>query len=388
MFGRTFTLFRMFGFAVRIDLSWLVIAALVTWTLADVLFPSEYKGLSQGILWMMGVAGAVGLFLSIVVHEFCHSIVARAYGLPMKGITLFIFGGVAEMSDEPPNPKTEFLMAIAGPASSLVIAGIFWGLAALGGGYAWPLPLVGIFHYLSWLNLLLVVFNMIPGFPLDGGRVLRSALWAWSGDLRRATRAAAKVGEIFGFVLIGLGVLQFIMGHFIDGLWWFMIGMFIRHAAKQGYNQVVIRQALRGEPVSRFMNPNPVTVDPAATVADLVNNYIYRYHYKMFPVVADGNLVGCISTRQVRDVPPQRWDQTHVSEIITSCSAENTVSPDEDAMVALSMMNRTQASRLLVVDHGKLRGILSLKDLLQFLNLKMELEGPDEELPPPMRKAG
>jgi CBS domain-containing protein len=304
----------------------------------------------------------------------------------MKGITLFIFGGVAEMSDEPPNPKTEFLMAIAGPVSSLVISGIFFGLSAMGRSLAWPVPLVGVFHYLYVINLLLVAFNMIPGFPLDGGRVLRSALWAWKGDLRTATRAAAKVGEVFGFVLIALGVLQFIRGDFIGGLWWLMIGIFIRYAAKQGYNQVVIRQALRGEAVSRFMNPSPVTVGPAITVQDLVDNYIYKYHYKMFPVVADGNLLGCVSTRQVRNLPPQRWAQTHVGEIITANSCDNTVSPDEDAMVALSLMNRTQASRLLVVDHGRLMGILALKDLLKFLNLKMELEGPDEDLP--LRKAG
>jgi predicted transcriptional regulator len=180
--------------------------------------------------------------------------------------------------------------------------------------------------------------------------------------------------------------MEFIVGAFVNGLWWFMIGMFIRYAARQGYNQVVIRQALRGEAVSRFMNPSPVTVGPATTVQDLVDNYIYKYHYKMFPVVAGGNLVGCVSTRQVRGVPSERWAQTHVSEILADCSGGNTVSPDEDAMVALSLMHRTQASRLLVVDHGRLAGILSLKDLLKFLDLKMELEQPGKDLP--MRKAG
>ena len=201
----------------------------------------------------MGVAGAVGLFLSIVFHEFWHSVIARHFGLPMKGITLFIFGGVAEMEDEPPNAKTELLMAIAGPISSVVLGGLF--LAVSWGGVAahWPQPVWGVLQYLGWLNIILAVFNMIPAFPLDGGRVFRSILWAVKGDLRWSTRIAAAFGSGMGMLLIVLGLFAFVTGSLITGVWYFLIGMFIRGAAQMSYRQVLIRNALGGEPVSHFM---------------------------------------------------------------------------------------------------------------------------------------
>jgi Zn-dependent protease len=220
MFGRSIRIFTLFGFEVKIDLSWVILALLITWSLAQGLFPHYFKGLTNATYWWMGIFGALGLFFSIVFHELCHSLVARKYGLPIKGITLFIFGGVASMEQEPPSAKAEFLMAIAGPASSIVLGVIFFIIRTVGIETDWSVPLTGIFTYLAFINWVLAGFNLIPAFPLDGGRVLRSALWKWKNDIRWSTRIASRVGAVFGLVLIFLGVIQFFSGNFIGGIWW------------------------------------------------------------------------------------------------------------------------------------------------------------------------
>jgi Zn-dependent protease len=375
MFGKRLTLFRLFGFAVRVDASWLIIAALVTWTLAAGVFPRYLEGLAPWVYWVMGGSAALGLFASIVFHEFAHSLVARRYGLPMKGITLFLFGGVAEMSDEPPTPPAEFWIAIAGPLSSLFLAAAFYASSSLIEVVGGPAVLFGILGYLAWINLVLVLFNMVPAFPLDGGRVLRSALWGWRKDMRWATRVVTLLGGWFGILLIGLGIGSFVLGNFIGGVWWFLIGLFLRQAAQGSYQQVVVRQALQGEPVSRFMNTEPVTIPPSASVQDLVENYIYRYHHKIFPVVADGQLRGCITFNKVKTMPKAEWPAHTVGEIAESCTEANTITADADAVNAFTKMHRAQIGRLMVVDNGsRLLGIVALKDLLQFLSLKLELE--------------
>jgi Zn-dependent protease/CBS domain-containing protein len=374
MFGRSIKLFSLFGFEVKIDMSWLIIAALVSWSLAAGLFPYLYPHFSTETYWLMGLIGALGLFLSVIFHEFCHSLVARRLGLPMKGITLFIFGGVAEMGDEPPSAKVEFLMAIAGPLSSLLIAAVFYLIYIGGRSGGWPLPVNGVIRYLAYINVLLAAFNILPAFPLDGGRVLRSILWGIRNDLRWATRVSATVGSIFGILLIVLGIFQFIGGNFIAGLWWFLIGLFIRGAAQMSYQQVLVRDALRGEPVRRFMNPNLITAPSSITLERLVEDYIYRYHFKMFPVLDNGNLLGCVTTRQIKEVPRENWSQETVGELASRCSLENTISSETDAVKALAMMNKTGNSRLLVVEGTKLVGVLTLRDLMKFLSLKVELE--------------
>ena len=375
MFGRKIQLFSLFGFKVGIDLSWLFLAVLVTWSLATGLFPYYFKGLSTSAYWWMGVAGALGLFVSIVFHEFCHSLVARHFGLPMKGITLFIFGGVAEMEGEPNSPKVEFLMAIAGPLSSASLAAVAYAASKLGTAVAWPGAVTGVIRYLAWLNLVLAVFNLVPAFPLDGGRVLRSILWRIKGNLRWATRIASACGSGFGLLLIVLGIINFIGGAFVAGVWYFLIGLFIRSASTMSYQQVLMRSALAGEEIERFMQDQPVVVPAATSVDDFVNNYFYRYHYKMFPVSNGGGLLGCVASRHVREVPREEWSRHTVGELLAPCSQGNTVSPHMDALRALTFMSRTGNSRLLVVDQGHLRGIITLKDMLKFLTLKMDLEG-------------
>lgn len=374
MFSRKIKLFRLFGFTVHADISWIVIAALVTWSLADGLFPFQYRTLSTKTYWIMGAVGALGLFASIVFHELSHSLAARRYGLPMKGITLFIFGGVAEMDEEPASPKVEFIMAIAGPLSSFLLAGIFYSIYMVGERSGWPVPVNGVIGYLGVINAVLGAFNLVPAFPLDGGRVLRSILWGWRKDLRSATRISSIIGSGFGVFLVLLGVLSVLQGNFIGGFWQFLIGIFVRDAAKTSYQQLLTRQVLEGESVRRFMQPDPVTVNPSLTLDQLVDGYIYRHPSKVFPVVQGSELVGCVEVNQVKEIPRSEWPSRTVGEIVKPCSYEQSISPDVDAVTALARMNQTRTSRLLVMEQGRLIGTLSLRDLVRFLSLKEELE--------------
>jgi len=374
MFGKRIPLFKLLGFTVNIDLSWLILAVLVTWSLAKGLFPYYFEGLSNQVYWWMGIAGAIGLFISIVFHEFCHSIVARHFGLPMKGITLFIFGGVAEMESEPQSPKVEFLMAIMGPVSSVLLGAAFYLASMAGKSVGWPTSVNGVLQYLMVINFVLAGFNLLPAFPLDGGRVLRSILWGIRGNLRWATRIASGLGSAIGILLIVLGFLSFISGSFIGGIWYFLIGMFIRQASQMSYNQLLMRNALAGEEISRFMMTEPISVSPSLTVKQLVNDYFYKYHYKMFPVSNGDGPIGCVGSKQVKEVPKDEWSRHTVKEVAAPCSDDNTISPETDALQALSLMSRTGNSRLMVVEENRLLGIVTLKDMLKFLSLKIDLE--------------
>lgn len=375
MFGRPIELFTVLGFKVRIDPSWFIVAVLVTYSFATQAFPQQLPGRPLSTYWTMGIVGALAYFLSVVLHELAHSLAARMYGLEMRGITLFIFGGVAEMPGEPPTPQSEFVIAAAGPAASFAIGIGIGGAGLLGRAMGWPEAANAVLLYLGFLNIALAVFNLIPAFPLDGGRILRSILWGWKKSLRWATRISSAVGSGFGFLLMGLGVLLFVRGDLASGFWFFLIGLFVRNAAQMSYQQLLLRRALEGEPVSRFMQANPVSVPRILSVEQLVQDYIYRHHFKMFPVVDDnGRLLGCVSTRQVRELPREEWDRTTVGALAERCGPANTVGADTDAMEALSRMSRTGASRLMVVEGDRLLGILTLKDLLQFFSLKMELE--------------
>jgi Zn-dependent protease/predicted transcriptional regulator len=378
MFGKSIRLFKLFGFEVKLDLSWLILAFLITWSLAEGLFPHYYKGLNKETYWVMGGVGAIGLFLSIIFHEMSHSLVARRYGLAMKGITLFIFGGVAEMEDEPSTPKAEFLMAIAGPISSVVLCGGFYGVYRLGGVLGWILPVKAVLNYLAWINGILAIFNMLPAFPLDGGRVLRSGLWKLKNNVRWATKVASEIGAGFGMALIILGALSIISGNLIGGVWWFLIGMFLRNASAMSYRQLVIRRALEGEHVDRFMKEEVVAVSPFTPVDKLVEDYFYKYHYKFFPVVENTRLMGCINTQDIKHMARQEWDRHTVGEMVHTCSPDNTVDPDTDAIQVLATMNRTHQSRLMVVKGEHLLGVITLKDMLRFLSLKLDLEDGEE----------
>lgn len=380
MFTHKIRLFRVFGFQVNADLSWFLVVLLVAWWLATLVFPQEgfAPGLAESTYWLMGAAGSLLLFSSLLLHELGHALMARRFDLPIRGITLFIFGGVAEMTDEPPDPRTEFLVAIAGPVVSVLLTLGFLGLHGFGVAVGLPAEVNAVSLIVGVLNFFLVAFNAIPAFPLDGGRVLRSVLWKWRDDLRWATKITAGMGNLLGLVMIGAGVaIAITTGDLLGGLWTGLIGLFVRNAARMSYQQLLLRRSLEGEPVSRFMEPSPVTVPRALPVRELVDRFVYRHHFKTFPVVDDERLVGLVSTRAVRELPREEWDRQTVGTIVEPVSEDNTVAPDMDAMEALSLMSRTGSSRLLVSEGGRLVGILALKDLLKFFSLKMELEDAD-----------
>jgi Zn-dependent protease/CBS domain-containing protein len=375
MFGKRVTLFKLLGFEIRLDMSWIFIAVLITWTLAGGYFPYRNPGLAPLTYWLMGAVGALGLFVSIILHELSHSLVARSYGMPMKGITLFLFGGVAEMGDEPSSPKVEFLMSIVGPLSSIAIGFAFYGLFVLGTHGLWPVPVTAVLEYLAAINVLLACFNLIPAFPLDGGRILRSILWKLRNDMRWATRISSRIGSGFGILFFAFAIYNILTGNFIGGIWWFLIGMFLRMAAQTSYQQLLLRRALEGEPIRRFMKTDPVTVSPSISIQEFVDDYVYRYHYDMFPVAEGGRLLGCIATRNVKEISRAAWKDTNVRDRMTNVCAENSLSPDTDSVDALAAMKRTGNTRLMVTDGERLIGILALKDLLEFFSLKVELEG-------------
>jgi CBS domain-containing protein len=293
----------------------------------------------------------------------------------MKGITLFIFGGVAEMSDEPPTPKAEFFMAVSGPLSSIVLGGLLFSVWFLLEGTGFSPPVLGVINYLAIINLILAGFNLLPAFPLDGGRVRRSILWASKGNLKWATQIASKIGSGFGVALMLFGVFSFIMGNIIGGVWMFVIGLFLRGASQSSYQQLIIRRSLEGEPVKKFMKSDPVTVSPSLSLEDLVEDYIYKHHYKLYPVTDGNKLEGCVTIKQIKEIPKEERSQHTVGEIAQGCSDINTISPDEDTVNALAIMRKNNTSRLMVVDNGKLLGVIALKDIMEMLSMKMDLEG-------------
>jgi Zn-dependent protease/CBS domain-containing protein len=381
MFTTRWRLFRILGIPINIDLSWVIILLLLTWTLAFG-FAQSIPGLTRAESWGLGLVTALGFFLCIVLHELGHAVVARKVGIPMRGITLFMFGGVAEMVGEPPSAGREFGMAIAGPLVSALLALLFVILAIVASVGEWPVELAVMLEYLWMINVAVLVFNLVPAFPLDGGRVLRAILWGTMGSLRRATYWCSIIGKGFAWFLIFLGILDIMSGLVVPGIWLALIGLFLNNAAQAGYEQVLIRQILQGEPVSRFMNRDPIVVHPSLSLLDWVEEYVYRYHHKAFPVVVVGRLEGLISTRHLANFPREEWEMHTVAEAMQTNLDNITLAPDADALSALERMQGQGAERLLVTENGRLVGLISLRDLLAFLHLKLELEGDEDNSPP------
>ena len=329
MFGNRWRLFRLLGIPIMLDASWLIILALLTLSLANVFpallakyYPQLASPPSRGAFWLVALLAAFVFFVCIVLHELGHAVVARSQRMPIRGITLFLFGGVAEIGEEPASARAEFLMAIAGPAVSALLAALLGALALLGYREGWTPLLVIVLGYLATINLMVLIFNLIPAFPLDGGRVLRAILWSAMGNLRRATYWASRVGRGFAVLLIAWGVLNFFSGNWLGGIWIGLIGMFLSNAAQSGYMQVLLRQALQGESVGRFMNPDPITVPPETDLRQWVEEYVYRHHRKTFPVVSEGHLQGSIDTRALEQIPREQWHLHHVSEVMQRRSLE------------------------------------------------------------------
>lgn len=387
MFTHRMKLFSLFGFEVKIDASWLLLAALISWTLAEGVFPELTPDQSKATYWWMAVAVTIGLLLSIVFHETAHSLVARRFGIPIRGITLFIFGGVAEMEGEPGSARAEFLMALAGPVASLFLATVLLLSVRAVEGMNAPPAVAGVLWYLGYINGMLGLFNLVPAFPLDGGRMLRAALWGWRGDIGWATRVAAGAGNGFGIFLIVLGVVEILRGNFIGGMWQFLIGTFLRGAAGASYQQTMAQRIFAEVSVAQVMNPNPIAVPADIAVAEFIDNYIYRYHHREFPVVRDGTIVGIIGTRQVAALERLQWPSTAVANAMVPCTEEDTIQPEGRALDALTRMSKSGRSRLYVLKNQQLIGVVSLRDLAEILAVRLEFSG-DRDMRAPLPGGG
>ncbi len=371
---RRLNLFRVLGFKISLDFSWFFILALVVWSLGDGYFPYVYPDLSVSTYWIMAVIAAVLLFVSVLIHELSHSVVARNHGLDISGIRLFIFGGVSEMTEEPKEASAEFRIAAAGPVISLALAALFFAISLLP-IREWSLPTFAIFRYLALLNLLLAIFNMIPGFPLDGGRVLRALLWSRYNNLRKATNVAATVGKGFAFLLIAFGAITVFSGNILNGIWYIFIGMFLNMAAESGKRQTIMREALSGVKIQDVMSREVVYVAPDITCKGLVDEYIMKYRFDMFPVVRNGVLVGIIQLDDVKEVPRHQWSETAIEEVMEPVREELILRPDDEAVECLQrMISSGEQGRMPVVnDEDDLVGVVTRRDILDLLRLKTDL---------------
>jgi len=364
-------LFRIAGIDIGIHYTWIFIFVLIAWSLAQGFFPQAYPGWSTTTYWVTGFVASLLLFVSVLLHELAHSLVARARGLPVRSITLFIFGGVSNLEEEPQQPRVEFFMSIVGPLTSLVLAGICWGIFQLVEGQS--TPAAATLFYLALINALLAGFNLLPAFPLDGGRVLRSILWGTTGSLTKATNIAAISGRVFSWLFIGYGVYQLLwVGNLFGGLWIAFIGWFLGNAADTSRREVGLRERLTGVRVQDVMDSNPVAVSPATSVWDLVRDTFRQYRRRAVPVSQGNQAVGIITFTDVRELPQDRWAQTPVEEIMTRTPLYS-VAPEDDLSAAMKLIAQHDINQVLVLKQGQLVGLLSRADIIQYLQLSQEL---------------
>lgn len=371
----SFRIGKLFGIDIEINYTWFIIFGLVTAALAFAYFPTVYPGLSVGVSVVMGIITSFLFFASVLLHELMHSVVAMRNGMHIQKITLFIFGGVSQLTDEPQTPGIEFRMAIAGPGTSFVL-GIAFGVIALGFISINASPaFFGPFVWLGIINVLLAVFNLIPGFPLDGGRVLRSILWASFKNIERATRVASLFGQGFAYFLIVTG-LVFIFSGLLDGLWLILVGWFLNNAAQGSYQQLILRESLKGVNVNQLMKKDVQAMPSQTKLKEAVSDYFLRSNKSTYPVVETptGELVGIVRINDVQSIPQQEWEQREVKQVSKPLPAEKQVNPDEDAMGALLKMTQAKTDNLLVVDKKHLQGKVNRKDIMRLIKIKSRLK--------------
>lgn len=373
---RGFKIATVFGLPIKIDPSWFFIIVLLSWTLAQGYFPRVYMGLEPAVYWFMGIAAALLLFFSVLLHELGHALIAKKSGTEVGGITLFMFGGVSELSEEPTTAGGEFRITVAGWLVSGVLAVVFLLASMMFSGQTeQSLIMVALLQYLALANGVLFVFNAVPGFPLDGGRMLRAALWKLTGSLRKATYWASSVGAGIGMLLIVFGLVNFLYGQFIGGVWFALIGLFLRTAAKASYQQVLVRRALEGVPIANLMTSNVVTAPPDATLDQLVDSYFMKYHFHSLPVLRDGELLGLVTMRDIKDVDEEERPRVTAADLVEGKPDKMppTLSPDDDAMDAMGALTASGWGRAPVLQGGQLVGIVSRRDLMHFLAVKTDL---------------
>ena len=363
------SLFRLAGITVRVHYTWFLAFLLVAWTVPRVLFPVGYPGWTETTYWIVGSVAALLLFGSVLFHEFAHSFVARSRGLRVDSITLFIFGGAAVLRSEPRRPSDEFLIAGVGPASSLLLAVIFFVLGVL---LPFGVPAQVLVTHLAFINVALALFNLLPGFPLDGGRVFRAIVWALTGSMRKGTTVATIVGQAFAFGFIALGLFLVFRGGLFAGSWLIFIGWFLNGAAAANRRQVTQDEALRDIAVSSLMRPNPAVVRPDETIDRVVLTMLVRDGVGALPVVQDGRVVGVIAIDDARRVPQSAWPETTAQHAMAA-SLPVTVAPHAPILSTLDLMEEHAVNQVLVMDGDALLGMLSRADVTRFIELSREL---------------
>ena len=355
------------GFPLRIDLSWVILFFLVLWSFTTAVFPAAVPGLARSHYLGMGLAASLLFFGSLVAHEVAHAVVARRSGVPVEGISLFLLGGMARTRKEAATPGDELRIAIAGPLASLALAAVlaaFWGAAAATGSGG---PVTGVLRYVAFLNLALALFNLLPGFPLDGGRVFRAIVWAATGDVTRATRTASTTGRLIGYALVLLGLVAAFTGNVVGGLWMVFIGWYLRQAALSGLEQHVLRSLLARVLAADAMTPAPVTVTPELSLRSLLDDYLLGRGYASLPVLEQGRAIGIVTLPQLRAVPDGQWPARTVREVMLPLTPSLSVAPDTTLLEAIERLGGSPVRRILVERDGVLVGIIAPTDITRWL---------------------
>lgn len=367
--------FKIAGVQVSLDYSWAILFAIVLWSLAAGYFPYAYPGYTQSSYWIVGLAATVLFFASVLIHELAHAAVANRLGEQVDRITLFVFGGLAHLTGEPRNPFDEVRIAAVGPLTSAALAGVFWAIARALGGEA---PLwKAVFDYLAFVNAALAVFNLLPGFPLDGGRLFRAIAWWWTGDLRRASEKAANWGEGIGYGLILLGALEIFGGALAGGLWLIFIGLFLRAAAIGSYRHVVVQQMLGHTRVGDIMIRQPATLTPELSIADAVEQSFLRHGYAGFPVASDGRALGLLSLAEVSACPPADRAQRRVADLMQPLDEQLRIAASASVADALARMAEADVGRLLVTEDDRLVGMITRSGIARFVHFRSLLGAGD-----------
>ncbi len=352
------------GIPIRVHFSWLIVFGLLTWLLSSRYFPQVTPDLPFVSYWINGILAALLLFASVAFHELAHSYVAQKYKLTIESITLFIFGGVAQLKGEPPHPKAEFWIAIAGPLSSFVLSAFFFFLSLNTGGGTQAL-----FSYLTRINFLLGVFNLIPGFPMDGGRILRSAIWRKKKDYFFATQKASSIGRGIALFFIFFGLFSLLTGG-TGGLWLMFIGWFLYSAAQASYQQATLQEVLSGLKVKDIMVREMQTIEPSITLDEAVDRYFLRFAYGGFPVIEGGKFLGILTLKEVKNVPREDWGRVKVSEVYVPHEKRWEVSPEDDVIKALELMIKEDKGRIVVTERDRIIGLITRNGIARYVQIK------------------
>jgi Zn-dependent protease/CBS domain-containing protein len=366
---------KFFGIYLRLHYSWFIIFILITWTLAGSYFPTAYPNWTLAMKISAGLLTSFLYFSSVVIHEFCHSLIAVREGIQIQSITLFFLGGVSQMTSEPKTAGDEFRMAAAGPASSLVLGGIFLGLFfALHRMAAVPAQFIAaIAFYIGYINIFLGVFNLVPGFPLDGGRVFRSIIWWRTKNLQKATRIASYIGRAFGYLFIAAGIFLVFTNNFFNGIWLALIGWFLESAAIGSYSQMLVQDMLKGHTASEIMSQDCTLIAPDITLEHFVNEMMLNSGRRCFPVISNDRVEGLITLSDVKAVPHDEWATTPVSQAMTPLEKVITVSPEEDLSTVMQIMAENDVNQVLVVREQKFVGMVGRDNLVNFIHVRTQL---------------